>query len=85
MQFGHCGIPLSIKGGPSHGEQQVRRAKRKEGNTDIGQRSSEANLGSERERYLQDLHLEYLEQGLRGAQLSDPSSYLLHLGGDGVD
>jgi hypothetical protein len=48
MQFGHCGIPLSIKGGPGHGEQG---GQRKEGHTDRRQRSSEANLGSERETY----------------------------------
>jgi hypothetical protein len=49
-----------------------------------GQRDK-LRLREKRGRDLQDLHLGDLEQGLRGAQLSGPSSHLLHLGEDGVD
>jgi hypothetical protein len=41
MQFGHCGIPLSIKGGPSHDEQRRRRDKEKGGEASLDSGRSE--------------------------------------------
>jgi hypothetical protein len=49
MQSGHCGIPLSIKGGPGHGRKRAKR-ENKEENSELNQRakSRQVNLSSER-------------------------------------
>jgi hypothetical protein len=63
MQSGHCGIPLSIKGGPGYSEQGGGQEAKSE-----RQKSREANLGSERREgetykiYILEISIKYCQE-----------------------